>query len=153
MLIAIIKIRGSVKVKKEIKDTLNMLCLTENNHCSVYKDSAVLQGMLKKGQDYITWGSIDKETMKFLLKKRGRLPGDKRLTDEWLKEHDLTLDKLEDMFEKDPKSVYALGVKKVFRLSPPSKGFGKVGIRYPVTQKGALGNRKDKIDELLKRMI
>jgi len=153
MLVAIIKIRGSVGVRQKIKDNLNMLCLTENNHCSIYKDSKTLQGMLKKGKDYITWGYIDDKTLRLILKKRARLPGNKRLTDEWLKEHNLTLDKLVDMFKKDPKSVYALGIKKVFRLSPPSKGFGKVGIKYPITQGGALGDRKDKINLLLKRMI
>jgi len=88
-----------------------------------------------------------------LIKKRGRLLGDKRITDEWLKTNKMTLDKLVEQFEKDPKSVYTLGLKKVFRLSPPSKGFGKVGIKYPFVQKGALGNRKEAINLLLKRMI
>ncbi|PIU22343.1 MAG: 50S ribosomal protein L30 [Candidatus Diapherotrites archaeon CG08_land_8_20_14_0_20_30_16] len=153
MLTAIVRIRGSVGVRKEIKDTMKMLCLTENNHCVVCKENPVLTGMLFKVKDYVTFGEIDKITLTSLIKKRGRLLGDKRITDEWLKTNKMTLDKLVEQFEKDPKSVYTLGLKKVFRLSPPSKGFGKVGIKYPFVQKGALGNRKEAINLLLKRMI
>lgn len=157
MLVAIIRIRGSHGVRKEINDTLKMLCLSENNHCVVYKSSPVLQGMLKKGKDYITWGLINKETLGKLIQKRGRLEGDKKITDEFLKANKLTLDKFVDEFEKDPKSIQKLGLKKVFRLSPPSKGFGKVGIKYPVTIGGALGERKEgtkyDINLLLKKMI
>jgi len=153
MLIAIVKVRGNVGVKKEIKDTLNMLCLTENNHCVVYKESPVLEGMLFKVKDYVTYGQIDRVTLANLIKKRGRLKGNKKITDEWLKANKLTMDKLVDQFEKDPKSVYKLGLKKVFRLSPPSKGFGRKGVKYHFAQKGALGDRKEAINDLLKRMI
>ncbi len=152
-LIAIVKIRGNVDVKKEFVDTMKMLRLTENNHCAIHKDSSVLQGMIKKVKDYITFGVIDKDTLKSLILKRGRLSGDKRITDEWLKEKKLTIDKLVDLFYEDPEKVYELGIKKVFRLSPPSKGFGRVGIKYPINMGGALGNREDKIGLLLKKMM
>jgi len=153
MLVAIVRVRGKVDVRKDINDTLNMLNLTENNHCSIFTDNPILRGMLKKAKDYCTWGFIDKDTLKLLLQKRARLEGDKRLTDDFFKANKLTIDKLIDEFEKDPKTVYKLGIKKVFRLSPPSKGFGKVGIKYPFAQKGALGDRKEEINKLLKKMI
>lgn len=157
MLVAIIRIRGSHGVRKEINDTLTMMCLSENNHCVIYKSSPVLSGMLNKGKDYITWGPINKETLKHLLQKRGRLEGDKKITESWLKENKLTFDKFVDEFEKDPKAMQKLGLKRIFRLSPPSKGFGKVGIKYPVNIGGALGERKEgtkyDINILLKKMI
>jgi len=153
MLVAIVRIRGKVAVRSEINDTLNMLNLSENNHCALFKDSPVIRGMIKKGKDYITWGNIDNDTLKSLISKRGRLLGNKRITDEWLKENKLTLDKLVDIFNENPKKAYELGIKKVFRLSPPSKGFGKVGIKYPISQGGALGDRKEAIGVLLKKMI
>lgn len=152
-LITIIKIRGSVKVKRPIVDTLLKLRLSENNHCTVFKDSKVLQGMLFKVKDYITYGVINKETLKTLIAKRGRLVGDKRITDEFLKENKLTMDKLVDLFIEDPKKVYSLGMKTVFRLSPPSKGFERKGIKTPFSLGGALGDRKDKINDLLKKMM
>ena len=41
-LIAVIRIRGSVKVNKKILDTFNMLNLTRVNHAVVLKDSPVV---------------------------------------------------------------------------------------------------------------
>jgi len=40
-----------------------------------------------------------------------------------------------------------------FRLSPPRKGFGRKGIKTPFSIGGALGDRRDKINDLVKRMI
>ena len=40
-------------------------------------------------------------------------------------------------------------IKNFFRLHPPRKGI-KSKVHYP---KGALGNHKDKINELLERML
>ena len=152
-LLAIIRVRGSVKVKHEILDTLNMLNLTRANHCSLFLSKKETNGMIKKVQDYVTYGEISKEVLLKLFKKRARLSGDKKIDDAWLKEHKLTWDKLIDLFEKDQKEVYKLGVKKVFRLSPPSKGFERKGIKMPYTVGGVLGDRKDKINDLLLKMI
>ena len=41
---------------------------------------------------------------------------------------------------------------KVYRLSPPRKGYGK-GIKMPYNRKGALGYRGKDINELIKRMM
>jgi large subunit ribosomal protein L30 len=43
--------------------------------------------------------------------------------------------------------------QKLFRLSPPKKGYGSAGIKMPYSVKGALGNRGDNINELIMRMI
>jgi len=40
-----------------------------------------------------------------------------------------------------------------FRLNPPKKGFGRKGIKLPFTKGGALGDRKDKINDLIRRML
>ena len=44
-------------------------------------------------------------------------------------------------------------VTNVFHLSPPRKGFERNGIKQPFTKKGALGYRKEKINDLIQRMI
>jgi len=41
----------------------------------------------------------------------------------------------------------------VFHLSPPRGGFERRGIKYAFTQKGALGYRAAKINDLIKKMI
>lgn len=42
---------------------------------------------------------------------------------------------------------------KVARLSPPKQGFGRKGVKMPFVLRGALGNRKEKINDLIVRMI
>lgn len=44
------------------------------------------------------------------------------------------------------------GIHK-FHLNPPRKGFGRRGIKTPYTMSGALGDRREKIEELIRRMI
>lgn len=41
---------------------------------------------------------------------------------------------------------------KTYRLNPPRKGFGRKGIKLPFKLGGALGDRGEKINDLLKRM-
>ena len=43
--------------------------------------------------------------------------------------------------------------KRHFRLHPPRGGFEKGGIKKPFSMGGALGDRKGKMDDLVKRMI
>jgi len=51
------------------------------------------------------------------------------------------------------------GIKKegklqnYFHLSPPRGGFERRGIKYAFTQKGALGYRAGKINDLIKKML
>ena len=51
------------------------------------------------------------------------------------------------------------GIKKdgklqnYFHLSPPRGGFERRGIKYAYAQKGALGYRAEKINDLIKKMI
>ena len=51
------------------------------------------------------------------------------------------------------KALIAKSDKKFIRLSPPRKGYGKNGIKVPFKMGGALGDRKEKINDLLTRMI
>ncbi len=119
MMLAVIRIRGSVKVRKEIKDTLKMLRLNRVNHCVILEETPQNIGMVKKVQNYVTYGKIDDKVLKKLIEKRGKI--------------------------KDIKQI-----KQVFRLNPPRKGFKSTRLPYP---KGDLGDRKEKINELLERMI
>jgi len=152
-LIAIVRIRGRVKVMETIESNLELLNLNRVNHCVFYKDTKSIQGMIFKGKDYITWGSVNKETLEKVLQKRARLIGNKKITDKWLKDNKLDWGKLVEMFINDPKDVYKLGVKPVFRLTPPSKGFERKGVKIQFKHGGALGSREEKINDLLIKMI
>jgi large subunit ribosomal protein L30 len=110
--------------------------------------------MLRKSKDYVTWGEVSKETIALLLKKRGRLVGDKKLTDEYAKELGYkSLDDLaEALFKVEVECTCLQNVKPVFRLHPPTKGFkGKIKRSYAAG--GELGYRGEAINDLLKRMM
>jgi len=80
-----IRVRGQVRVRPQIEDTLDKLLLGRLHQARLLKLTPSLQGMVTKVKDYITWGEIDEETAAMLLAKRGRLPGNKRLTDAHVK--------------------------------------------------------------------
>lgn len=147
-MIAVIRIRGRVGVRKEIEDTLKMLRLHRKHHCVLLKMNNSVKGMLQKVKDYITWGEISEEMLKKLVEKRGRKVGDKRLVKEDVEK---VLQELAKSEEQPAKVLIKLGLKPVFRLTPPSKGFKKsIKQHYP---KGELGYRGSAINELLERMI
>ncbi len=45
------------------------------------------------------------------------------------------------------------GAKAVFHLHPPRKGFGRKGIKRSFAAGGALGDRGEKMNDLLQRML
>lgn len=153
--IAIIRIRGKSGVNKDIVDTMEMLKLYNKNHCSIYPATPPVLGMAQKAKDYTTYGEIDKETFILLLRERGRLAGNKRLTEEYIQQKTgLTLIGFVDAVYEGKKSLKDIpGIKLFFRLKPPIQGFERRGIKVPFSLGGTLGYRKDDVNDLLKRMI
>lgn len=153
--IAVIRIRGKIGIKKNIKDTLNMLRLYNKNYCVVINNKPQNIGMIKKVKDYTTWGEIEEETLNLLLEKRGKLAGKKNLTNEYLKEKiKLDINSLTKEILESKKSLKDVpGLKLFFRLKPPIGGFERKGIKTPFSLGGALGYRKEKINDLIKKMI
>ena len=149
-----VRIRGLSDIPQETKDTLMMLRLTRNCHATLLDNRPAYNGMLRKSKNCITWGEISKETIALLLKKRGKIVGDKKLTDEYAKELGYkSLDDLaEAIFKVDVEFSSLPEVKPVFRLRPPTKGYkGKVKKSYAAG--GEAGYRGDAINGLLKRMM
>ncbi len=153
--IAIIRIRGEINVRKDNLNTLKLLRLFNKNYCVVIDNTPNYIGMIKKIKDYITWGEIDKETFSLLLKNRGRLAGNKILTEEYLKEklNSSFNGFVDDVFNNKRSLKELPGLKLFFRLKPPTKGFERGGIKKPFSLGGALGYRKDNINDLIRRMI
>jgi len=77
MTYAIIRVRGTVNIKPNIKKTLQLLNLTRANHCVLIEETPSTKGMLQIVKDYVTWGEVEKETLTKLIKERGRLEDDK----------------------------------------------------------------------------
>ena len=150
---AVIRIRGTVGVRREIEDTLKMLRLKAKHNCVLVPEKPDFLGMLQKVKDYVTWGEIDKETLVELLKKRLRARGERRVDENLLKEltgYDSFEKFAEDLLNQKVKLKDFENLKPVFRLTPPSKGFKNIKEHWP---KGDLGYRGKEINELLRRMI
>lgn len=153
----IIRIRGEPDQRPEVRATLNELRLRRIFTAVVYPDN--MQGikeMLRKAQQAITWGEVSPDVLASLIAKRGRLVGDKPITDEWVKEK-LKLSGIRELAEKVSNNeikYYKLdevGVKPFFRLHPPSGGFKRsVKKLYPA---GELGYRGKEINDLVLRMF
>ena len=149
-----VRIRGTSDISQEVKDTLTMLRLTRNCHATLLDDRPAYTGMLNKGKNCLTWGEVSQENVALLLKKRGRLVGDKKLTDDYAKELGYeSLDGLaEAIFNVEIEYSSLPEMKPLFRLRPPTKGFkGKIKKSYSAG--GEAGYRGEAINDLLKRMV
>lgn len=140
-LIAVVRLRGSVKMNREVGETFRMMRLLAANRCAVMHATRGNLGMVDKVSDYVAWGEISKPVLDVLVERRGRLAGDKRLDPKQAK----------DIVQKIEKAgIKGSGLKGAFRLSPPKGGLRSIREHYP---KGDLGYRGSKIDELLVRMV
>ncbi len=69
--IAVIRIKGKIGLKKEIKETMKRLNLGKKYTCVIFKNpNEVIEGMIKKVRDFIAFGEIDDKTLKKLKEKR-----------------------------------------------------------------------------------
>jgi large subunit ribosomal protein L30 len=153
--IAIVRIRGQMRLMQTIADTMQNLRLTRANHCVVLQDTPEVMGMIRKAKDYITWGEVSVADVENLIRTRGRLVGDKPITDADVAkttEYKTIKDLAAAVHGGKIKFAQIEGFKPLFRLSPPKKGF-KGGIKRSIQAQGSLGNRGKKMPELLTRMM
>lgn len=123
--IAVIRIKGPIMIGSGKEDTLKMLKLYRKNYCVIVNKSPSVMGMLRKVENCVTWGDVGDSTVKELAEKRG------------------------EKTKKGGKEA----AKPYFRLSPPRGGFERKGIKVPFSLGGAFGDRKDKINALIRRML
>ena len=134
-----------MKVKEEIKNTLDRMRLRKKYTCALINASDKnMFGMLKKVKYYVAYGSIDEPTLSLLIKNRARV-------DKSNKEHEKIKINPEETAKElmNGKSLKQLGLKPFFRLHPPRKGINSK-LQYP---KGVLGDNKKDINKLIERMI
>ncbi len=130
-LVAIIRLRGKVKLSWSIEETLKRLRLTRVNNCTVIKFDDSYKGMIKKVQNHVTYGEISNETLTALFAKH--LPG---------------VDAKE--FIEGKKQVSELKESMPIRLHPAKHGLKSILKGY--RQKGSLGYMGNDINGLIKRM-
>jgi large subunit ribosomal protein L30 len=154
MTIAIVRIRGGVCTNQDIRDTLEMLRLDRQNHLVIIPTNAVSRGMLQKVKDYVTWGEPDIETLTNVIQLRGRLVGDRRITDEYIKTNSgfaSARDFAAAVQGQKAKYSDLKDIKPVIRLHPPHGGYENTKKSYAIG--GSLGHRGKAINALIIRML
>lgn len=113
--LAIIRVRGMVRIRHDIRRAMDQLNLRKHNRATIVDDTPAVRGQLKKVQSFVTWGPVSEDTIKKLAHRaaeKGR----------W------------------------------YALQPPRNGYGRKGVKMPFKKGGALGDRGEKINDLLLRM-
>ena len=152
-----VRIRGSPGMKGKILDTLKMLRMHKVNHGVLIWGNKSNNGMLRKCKDYIAFGEINEKTLIRLLRVRGRIEGNKALTEEHIKNlteyksfKDLAKALMNGEIQYKEKNLYK--VKPVFRLHPPIKGH-RGSIKKHYNEGGTLGYVGLYINQLIHKML
>ena len=152
-----VRIRGAPGMRKTIMDTLKMLRMHKVNHGVLIWGEPSYMGMLQKCKDYIAYGEINEKTLLRLLRVRGKIEGNKPLTDEHIK----NLTDYKDLKEFSKallkgdihyKTSEVEKIKPVFRLHPPKKGH-RGTIKKHYKEGGTLGYVEEYINELIHKMM
>ena len=143
-----IKIRSSIKKSSEIKAALDALGLRKTNSCVLLSKNKSNQGLMKKAESVIAYGEINKETLAGLLKKRAMASKSKRF--DWSSQDPAAV--AQELLD-GKKNLKEQGIRRVFNLHPPRKGFGRMGKKAPHNLKGAFGYWGSDINNLIERMI
>ena len=154
MVFAVVRVRGTINMKPDIKRTLQLLRLTRTNHCVLVEENSIIKGMLQVAKDYITWGEVDKDHLSKLMHTRGKLMGEKELTEDYVKSATSrnSIEKLAQAIIDNKFKYWDIpDIKPIFRLNPPKKGYE--GIKKSFINDGALGYRGKEINKLINRMI
>ncbi len=154
-IMAVVRIRGRVGIKPDIRHTLDMLRIRRKFWATIVPYTPSYRGMLHKVKDYSTYGELDRETLIDLLRYRGRIKQGGKITDEWLREN-TEFNSVEELADailsgkiKFHKLEWAI---PYFRLRPPKGGF-KRSTKRSWNDGGELGYRGKEINRLLRRMI
>jgi large subunit ribosomal protein L30 len=134
-----------------------MLRMHKVNHGVLIWGEPSYIGMLNKCKDYIAYGEIDEKTLTRLLRVRGRIEGNKPLTDESIKNltqyqniKEFSKALMSGEIQYRTKDIYK--IKPVFRLHPPRTGF-RGSIKKHFKEGGTLGYVKNYINEIIHKMV
>ena len=142
-MVAVIRIAGMVKVRRDVAETLDRLRLRRKYVCVVVDaNNKNIVGMLKRVKHYIAFGEIDSKILEKLIKERAE--------SEEGRKHKIEInagDVVKGLMAG--KKLADFKLKGFFRLHPPRKGINSK-LQYP---KGVLGDNKKDINKLIERML
>lgn len=146
----IIRVRGTIHSRHDVRTTLEQLHLTRPNHATIVPERREYAGMLATVQGYVTWGEAEPETVQVLLRERGRTDEGSGLgpappSTEGTDIPALAQTVLAQGLARTP------GVRPLFRLKAPMGGWRST--KRPFALGGSLGYRGRDINAIARRMI
>ncbi len=141
-MILVIRISGDVDLTSEIKETLFRMRIRRKYSAVLIKPSPEALKLLRRVRDFVAFGDINKETLSLLLQKRA-IPSKKGKK--------IDVKKIIEELEKR-KLTEIEEIKPFFRLHPPRGGIDSKN-HFGNSKKAVLGDNKDKINDLVRRML
>jgi large subunit ribosomal protein L30 len=148
----VVRIRGTVNIPHWANTTLNNLNLDKRFRATIVAENSQSLGMLRKIKEIVAWTSVDANSVKELLEKKGRKNGFMRITNSDLPNEYKSIDELALAIAENKITMSKVkSIKPWFALNPPRHGF-KRKTKSQYTQKGVLGENKELIS-LVERML
>ncbi len=135
-MIAVIRISGAVEINRDIEETLRRIRLHRKYSCTILQNTPENLKLLRGIRDFVAYGRLNKETLLLLLEKRSNKK--------------INVDEIASDLEKKP--INKLDIKPFFRLHPPRGGIDSKK-HFGVTKKAVLGDNRESINELIRRML
>ena len=139
-MILVIRISGMVDVPRTIENGLYRIRLRRKYVAVILENNANNLKLLKKLRNYVAYGDVSKEVLEKIVLMRGKT---------LKKNFKIEPKKIIDDIEK--KGLLKSGLKPYFRLHPPRGGIESK--KHAGVGKGVLGDNKEKINELVLRML
>ncbi len=134
-LLAVVRIRGRVGVRWPISETMQRLNLKRVNNLTVVYGSKSNIGMIRKCNDFVTYGELDSDMLNRLVAREGLTPSNDDIK----------------QINEGKKRFADIVAGGFLHMHPPRGGYE--GIKRGYSTGGALGYRGKDINELINRML
>ena len=139
MTILAIRISGMVEIPGDVQEALHRMGLRRKYTAVLVQPTPPNMQLIKKVRNTIAYGDINKETLQLLIEKRAVSKDGKKI------------DAKKVVEQLDKTDLQSQGIKHFFRLHPPRGGID-TKIHFG-RKKGVLGDNKEKINELVRKML
>ncbi|XP_075167126.1 large ribosomal subunit protein uL30-like [Haematobia irritans] len=158
----VIRIRSINKVAPKVRKVLQLIRLRQINNGVFIKLNKATINMLRIAEPYITWGYPNFKSVRELIYKRGFVKHNRQrvpITNNFVIERKMRQahqiqcveDLVHEIFTVGPKFKHASNFLWPFKLNTPTGGWRKKANHY--VDGGDFGNREDKINKLLRKMV
>lgn len=157
----VIRIRGINQVAPKVKKVLQLFRLRQINNGVFIKLNKATTNMLRICEPYIAWGTPNLKSVRELVYKRGfakvngkRIPlSSNDIVEENLGKYGIICveDLIHEILTVGPNFKYAANFLWPMKLNTPTGGWRKKTNHF--VEGGDFGNREDKINELLRKMV